>query len=89
MTDQALRDIDALGSSSTAARFIVVYENSGEVANVITIADGDNWPPPFIGTFQIEDNAGKYNIGDYYATELSEALRRARRHDTTGKEVVD
>ena len=49
-----------------------------EETDVITIADGDNWPPPFIGTFQIEDNDGKYNIGDYYATEMSEALRRAR-----------
>lgn len=62
MTAQALRDIDALGASSTAAS---------------------------IGTFQVRDDESEYNIGDYYATELSEALRRARRHDTTGKEVAD
>lgn len=31
-----------------SARFIVVYENSGEVANVVTIADADEWPPPFM-----------------------------------------
>lgn len=79
MTDQALHELDAAGASSTVA----------SIANVVTIADADEWPPPFIGTFQVRDDESEYNIGDYYATEMSEALRRARRHDTTGKEVVD
>lgn len=37
-------------------RFIVVEEATGDVVNIVTIADGVAWPPPYAGCLIVEHN---------------------------------